>query len=694
MENGKWKEYAYKLADWTLAHLVNRSDTYGWYPSGQAKTTHKDLTRDKLALHYAGEGSRIGLHSYGQDGQGKWIVIDIDAHVDNFDPDKSNANLELVQRIKSKLTDMGVGCVVDHSNGLGGYKIWIIFDTPVSFTMLRAFGLHLVKDHGLSTEPEVFPKQVSQTPFGSYVRLFGKHHKKQWVSDIDGNGAESPTALLQTPINPIALLPTDLPLCLPDAPSVDCLDDEYEHGDFACDPQDFTRYKGDIGTLDLIGLCREQHKIIGQSGNGFYEVVCPWSGEHTTGKGGAYVHNGSDGKWCSFHCKHGHCSGRGLRDYLLCFESADVDRHCTKTIKVDPILSAQAKLDRLNDAPPPVVAPVKPPRQKSYLIQELHLLPSPRFQVARHITEESLTVMFGESDAYKSFVALDMALSIAYGVPYVGQYKVTQSKVAYVAAEGASGIKKRIFAWCKNRGLPFANDNFMLIPEGFDLTGSNRNEEWQRLGETILERFSGISLLVVDTVARNFGGGDENAPRDMGEFIKSLDSLKRSLHCSILGVHHTGRELNRGARGHSSLRGACDTMISVARSKDGCLIECYKQKDFEPFKRYILKRDIINLADELGFDEEGNPITSCVMHVNNSEKTDWQLMSKDDKEFVAALFAEYDTKRWQAKAAMNQLGIKKSTFYRDLSSVCSQGFVVQDAGFYFVSNKYTSMINS
>jgi RecA-family ATPase len=36
-------------------------------------------------------------------------------------------------------------------------------------------------------------------------------------------------------------------------------------------------------------------------------------------------------------------------------------------------------------------------------------------------------------------------------------------------------------------------------------------------------------LIVIDTLNRNFGGGDENSAQDMGQFIENLDEAQRHL---------------------------------------------------------------------------------------------------------------------------------------------------------------------
>ena len=75
-----------------------------------------------------------------------------------------------------------------------------------------------------------------------------------------------------------------------------------------------------------------------------------------------------------------------------------------------------------------------------------------------------------------------------------------------------------------------------------------------------------IKLIIVDTLARSFGGGNENAPQDMGEFINNCDDLMHEFEATILIVHHMRKDTQSGARGQSSFFGALDTCMTLKKS--------------------------------------------------------------------------------------------------------------------------------
>lgn len=64
-------------------------------------------------------------------------------------------------------------------------------------------------------------------------------------------------------------------------------------------------------------------------------------------------------------------------------------------------------------------------------------------------------------------------------------------------------------------------------------------------------------LIVVDTLARNFGEGDENNTADMNAFVAAMDDLRsRYPGSTVLVVHHTGHAEKGRSRGSMAFKGA------------------------------------------------------------------------------------------------------------------------------------------
>ncbi|MEC7763736.1 MAG: helicase RepA family protein [Pseudomonadota bacterium] len=224
------------------------------------------------------------------------------------------------------------------------------------------------------------------------------------------------------------------------------------------------------------------------------------------------------------------------------------------------------------------------------------------------IDQEAMSVVYGPSNVGKTFVVVDMAFHIACGVPWAG-HSTTKSKVLYIAAEGGKGILRRLAA-LKQRYPDLSGENFHLMPASVDLR--SEKGDTQAVIDTVEHLGGGFGLVVVDTLSRVLNGGDENGPVDMGAFNMRMDSIRRATGAHVLVVHHAGKDIAKGARGHTSLRAATDTEIEL---REG-VFEVTKQRDLE--RGPGLEFKIIGTI--IGIDVEGEPVRSATVSVRKPSK--------------------------------------------------------------------------
>jgi hypothetical protein len=214
------------------------------------------------------------------------------------------------------------------------------------------------------------------------------------------------------------------------------------------------------------------------------------------------------------------------------------------------------------------------------------------------------TLLYAEPGQAKTFFVIDMGFHVSTGLSWRGN-KVQRGLVVYVAAEGGELIKNRIVALQKHH--PGVEALFALVPCPIDLL--RPNGDTQALIDLVrdAERAYGerAVLVVIDTTSRALAGGNENSPDDMGAFVRNVDKIRAATRAATLAVHHAGKDLSKGARGHSLLRAAVDTEIEISDR----LVTVTKQRDgklTEPF-RFELVTTII------GQDDEGEFVDSCVV---------------------------------------------------------------------------------
>lgn len=241
--------------------------------------------------------------------------------------------------------------------------------------------------------------------------------------------------------------------------------------------------------------------------------------------------------------------------------------------------------------------------------------------------------LFGPSGGGKTFVALDMALSIATGMPWNGT-ACNQGIVLYFAGEGHNGLRRRIKAWYEKNGKPdISHCHITRQAVPFDETGLTP------AGRKAIEiaEHSGlkVSFIICDTLARHIIG-DENSTQNMSEFVNVVDSLRKVFPGSTaLIVHHTGNDSEKSgrSRGSSALKAACDFEILCNKGS----LTYTKLKDGEPPPPQEFKL----VQVEIGIDEDGDPITSCVVQYGESSaKNIKPIYTRQEKIIVNLLEAE------------------------------------------------------
>jgi hypothetical protein len=88
-------------------------------------------------------------------------------------------------------------------------------------------------------------------------------------------------------------------------------------------------------------------------------------------------------------------------------------------------------------------------------IAEILAMSSEEFLIQHLVQRQGFGVLYGASGSLKSFVALDMSVAIALGRPWAGR-DVKQGAAFYIAAEGASGLNKRVAGIMQSPGMPEA----------------------------------------------------------------------------------------------------------------------------------------------------------------------------------------------------------------------------------------------
>ena len=307
------------------------------------------------------------------------------------------------------------------------------------------------------------------------------------------------------------------------------------------------------------------------------------------------------------------------------------------------------------------------------------------------LDQGAMSVLYGDSNVGKTFVAMDMAYHIAAGLPYAGM-KTQQMAVLYVAMEGQRGASRRVQA-LREKFKPTEEPPFSLLKSAVDLRHPEIDlNAFIAMLKAEDMRPHKIGLIVVDTLARAMAGGDENSPVDMGAVVTNVGAVQAAIDAHIMIVHHTGKDKAKGARGHSSLRAATDTELEVSEG----LIAVTKQRDLDKSWTSAFSLNV----HRLGLDREGDPVTSCTVRLDvataarKREATEGELAVLDAIETLADTSDKPEKgarmKDLEAWCKDNLSGMSRDTLNQHIRGLRSKSLISQKVRGFWISERKTN----
>jgi hypothetical protein len=294
-----------------------------------------------------------------------------------------------------------------------------------------------------------------------------------------------------------------------------------------------------------------------------------------------------------------------------------------------------------------------------------------QYLVSSMLVKDSLAWMYGDPGCYKSFLAFDIAASVALGcgVQWAGA-PTEEGPVLYIAAEGSAGLSKRKRAWEAMTGKSLSGKLKVL-------TMAIRITEEPFLNE-LIEVCKEIRpvLIVIDTQSRVTPGLEENGSV-MSTYVEAVTALRMATGACVLTLHHTTKGTDV-LRGHGSLYGAADTVLYVAKTAGAeterfAKISTKKQKDDRDDLFWNIRMQVQHFCG-LPADQEHDP-SQCsslvVRSANWSEVINAQASALDR---VLLVIRQLEPLQSITTPQMAELtGLPESTARGALKTCCDQG---------------------
>jgi hypothetical protein len=226
--------------------------------------------------------------------------------------------------------------------------------------------------------------------------------------------------------------------------------------------------------------------------------------------------------------------------------------------------------------------------------------PIPQWLIRDLIFQQQVGVVYAPPGSFKSFVVLGLCSMLVHGMEWQG-HNMKPRRVIYVAGEGFPMFYNRRRAWFKHHGIQEQDDGLEVIEGAIDLTDP---AEVTAFILAMQKDKNGVGLMVFDTLSTCTAGQNESDSAVMTTVVEHGKLIAKSLGIAVLFIHHPGKDLSRGSRGHSSLLGNIDTEWLLERNgKDmACKLTVTKQKDGEDGQvfNFIAHKIPLGMLDEDG----------------------------------------------------------------------------------------------
>jgi hypothetical protein len=296
------------------------------------------------------------------------------------------------------------------------------------------------------------------------------------------------------------------------------------------------------------------------------------------------------------------------QEYNLPFAVPGIPGTDFNDMAIDASLDAVKKVLDNAGAPGPDTETTGP-RFKLVKYSDIEMKPAD-WLIYQLFERDSLNLLFSDPGGAKTFLAIDIACCVATGKDFHGRYS-QQGPIVYIAGEGQNGMKRRFMAWGIRHqvDLEHAPIFLSLMPAG--LCDADQVDFIIEAVQAVAEEYGPPGAIFLDTVARNFGPGDENSTKDMTAFIAGADKIREKFRSCVLLIHHSGHADKSRGRGSMALKGALDTEYRLEKDETGVIrVTNTKMKEHQPPEPMAFRLRTVDLPFT---DDQGNAVTSAIL---------------------------------------------------------------------------------
>lgn len=273
------------------------------------------------------------------------------------------------------------------------------------------------------------------------------------------------------------------------------------------------------------------------------------------------------------------------------------------------------------------------------------------------LPKRGIAFIGGQSGAGKTFLAIDLATSLATRQPFFGRRIKEQVGVLIIAGEGAETIQPRIHVarLARNIDTPLPISWMSKIPD------FNRSEDvrafvskCREVNQIFLDRFKvRLGVVIIDTLAAVFNLEDESDNSEAAKVIKIMNTMSEALGVLVMPIHHYGKGAETGLRGASAWRAGADAVLSITADRNQLTGIVSDHQLWLSKSRVGEEGSVGEFALRtlmLGVDEDGDDLASC--YVAPSATPQMSAVQKRESEVVVLEMIEQG--EWRADPRSEQ----------------------------------------
>jgi hypothetical protein len=262
----------------------------------------------------------------------------------------------------------------------------------------------------------------------------------------------------------------------------------------------------------------------------------------------------------------------------------------------------------------------------------------PAYLVDGILMTKRIQMIFGLSEAHKTFLAVDLAMSIAYGLPAFGHFAVQEpGDVVYCADEDYDDVTQvRAAAWGTAKGInvwlerPLRPDNQTAPGRVFWIDRCPRivaQTDVAKLINHLCGRTpAGVKpkLIIIDTKAKAMIGMNEDSAKDTGLLFHAMSELRRAFGCAVLLLAHPKKDEPGVLRGSSAQVNDGDGIWLAERNNDFVTMTCVRWKAGPKPENFLLRS---TAYDSGAVHRDGSHIMAPV-YIKNDGKAPLQVIDQ------------------------------------------------------------------